>query len=197
MQETGSQNSLSPPTVPPMIPDRLIPSGETTVLNEPLKNNWSSSAPLTVVLPKMPSPSAYNSLPPLKTAKSLNFLRFSPNKHIKDHPGSNTLPSRPIPVIVSSSGLINRSDAAADGGSILSLGPGIEFLRSELGGDCLEPYMNPRLAPSPPNEGGVTDSANEVQELAIPEYVFERRGSATSHFTVVTLGFSLFANASR
>ena len=88
---------------------------------------------------------------------------------------------------------------------VVSVGLGIDFYEEELNSRCSSPYKNPRPAPVPPAfvshfgvgvggcgmgvEGDVGDEEEE-EELRVPDYVFERRGSATSQCT--TVSFFLF-----
>ena len=90
---------------------------------------------------------------------------------------------------------------------VVSVGLGIDFYEEELNSRCSSPYKNPRPAPVPPafvshfgvGMGGYgvggnmgEDGDGEEEELRVPDYVFERRGSATSQCTTVSFLFLLF-----
>ena len=90
---------------------------------------------------------------------------------------------------------------------VVSVRLGIDFYEEELNSRCSSPYKNPTPAPVPPafvshfgvggygmglgvGEDGNGDGDGEEEELKVPDYVFERRGSATSQST--TVSFFLF-----
>ncbi|KAI0343413.1 hypothetical protein BDW22DRAFT_1355847 [Trametopsis cervina] len=129
-----------------------------------------------------PSPPLSSSPMRLKTVKSLHHIRPRlASSHIRRNSGSQLTPapSKPHPAVVSS-GLVKGSD----GEGIVSLGLGIEFFEAELDERCPDPYVNPRPAPLPPAEASVAARISDPDDIDVPAYVFERRGSATSNCTV-------------
>ncbi|KAI0090491.1 hypothetical protein BDY19DRAFT_712164 [Irpex rosettiformis] len=108
--------------------------------------------------------------------------------------GSDVDPAPPCSVFTEA----RRQDEVGEdrgGQGIVSLGLGIEFYEDELNSRCPSPYMNPRPAPAPPlvleprgvevERRGKADAEVDIddEELKVPDYVFERRGSATSQAT--------------
>ena len=100
----------------------------------------------------------------------------------------------------------NKEKEKGERRGVVSVGLGIDFYEEELNSRCSSPYKNPRPAPVPPafvsrfgvgmggygmgvggNMGEDGDGyGEEEEELRVPDYVFERRGSATSQCTTVS-----------
>ena len=135
-----------------------------------------SSTPVFFTRPRTPSlppstqrtPHIHTRLPPLKQSRSLNLTagqrKHSRKKSLLD----------PIALTVTSSSMA------------------IEFEQGELPSRCSSPYKNPRAPPpippkietAPSHDLWLDDDSDELQP---PSFVFERRGSATSVHSNVSM----------
>lgn len=152
-------------------------------MNRPVLEEASSQANGGVGPSTPPRIRIHTRLPPLNTIRANYFSHQHSYEPLNGHSEMGTYKFGGGGD--ASTNLRTTDDEAEDERTgVYSLGLGIEFLEGELGERCPSPYVNPRPAPVPPPRGPDMEDLVE-EELQVPGYVFERRGSAASGCTTV------------